>query len=96
MAEGRQGGIGRRRFLQLGGLLVAGAGVTTCTSPGSSGDGTYTQPTKSENLEVWKRKAGTPYAVGEKVKTVSVAEILGEAIRRIHFGESVTSLFDIS
>jgi phosphoribosylpyrophosphate synthetase len=25
-----------------------------------------------------------------------VAEILGEAIRRIHFGESVTSLFDIS
>ena len=38
----------------------------------------------------------TPYVVGEKVKTVSVAEILGEAIRRIHFGESVTSLFDIS
>ncbi len=38
----------------------------------------------------------TPYATGEKVKTVSVAEILGEAIRRIHFGESVTSLFDIS
>lgn len=38
----------------------------------------------------------TPYAIGEKVKTVSVAEILGEAIRRIHFGESVTSLFDIS
>jgi phosphoribosylpyrophosphate synthetase len=30
------------------------------------------------------------------VKTVSVAEILAEAIRRIHLGESVTSLFDIS
>ncbi|MAS95555.1 MAG: ribose-phosphate pyrophosphokinase [Verrucomicrobiales bacterium] len=38
----------------------------------------------------------TPYAVGEKVKVISVAEILGEAIRRIHMGESVTSLFDIS
>ncbi|MDP4583622.1 MAG: ribose-phosphate pyrophosphokinase [Verrucomicrobiales bacterium] len=38
----------------------------------------------------------TPYAVGPKVKTVSVAEILAEAIRRIHLGESVTSLFDIS
>ena len=38
----------------------------------------------------------TPYAAGEKVKTVSVAELLGEAIRRIHLGESVTSLFDIS
>jgi ribose-phosphate pyrophosphokinase len=38
----------------------------------------------------------TPYAVGPKVKTVSIAEILGEGIRRIHLGESVTSLFDIS
>ncbi len=38
----------------------------------------------------------TPYATGEKVKTLSVAELLGEAIRRIHLKESVTSLFDIS
>lgn len=38
----------------------------------------------------------TPYAVGDKVTVVSIAEILGEAIRRIHLGESVTSLFDIS
>lgn len=38
----------------------------------------------------------TPYASGEKVSVVSVAEILGEAIRRIHLGESVTSLFDIT
>tara|TARA_R110002096_G_scaffold85802_9_gene197869 strand:- start:574 stop:1512 length:939 start_codon:yes stop_codon:yes gene_type:complete len=37
----------------------------------------------------------TPYAVGEKVTSVSVAELLGEAIRRIHLEESVTSLFDI-
>lgn len=37
----------------------------------------------------------TPMARGPKVTTLSVAEILGEAIRRIHQGESVTSLFDI-
>jgi ribose-phosphate pyrophosphokinase len=38
----------------------------------------------------------TPFAVGPKVTAVSVAELLGEAIRRIHLEESVTSLFDIS
>lgn len=38
----------------------------------------------------------TPYATGEKITTVSIAELLGEAIRRIHVKESVTSLFDIS
>lgn len=38
----------------------------------------------------------TPYAVGDKVKVVSIAELLGEGIRRIHHGESVTSLFDIA
>ena len=38
----------------------------------------------------------TPYAVGEKVTVLSVAELLGEGIRRIHHDESVTSLFDIS
>jgi len=37
----------------------------------------------------------TPLAYGPKVDTVSVAGLLGEAIRRIHDGESVTSLFDI-
>lgn len=37
----------------------------------------------------------TPYATGKKVHVVSVAEILGEGIRRIHDNESVTSLFDI-
>ncbi|MDF1850485.1 MAG: ribose-phosphate pyrophosphokinase [Verrucomicrobiales bacterium] len=38
----------------------------------------------------------TPYAIGEKVTVVSIAELLAEAIRRIHLEESVTSLFDIS
>jgi ribose-phosphate pyrophosphokinase len=36
-----------------------------------------------------------PMAYGEKVTALSVAPLFGEAIRRIHHGESVTSLFDI-
>ncbi len=38
----------------------------------------------------------TPYATGSKVSVVSIAGLMGEGIRRIHQGESVTSLFDIS
>jgi ribose-phosphate pyrophosphokinase len=37
-----------------------------------------------------------PMAHGNKVVTLSVAEMLGEAIRRIHQGESVTSLFELA
>ncbi|MBP7948460.1 MAG: ribose-phosphate pyrophosphokinase [Verrucomicrobiales bacterium] len=37
-----------------------------------------------------------PMAHGPKVTTLSTAEMLGEAIRRIHQGESVTSLFEIA
>ena len=36
-----------------------------------------------------------PYATGEKVRVVSVAPLLGEAIRRISDGQSVTSLFEV-
>jgi ribose-phosphate pyrophosphokinase len=38
----------------------------------------------------------TPQARGENVTVISVCELLGEGILRIHGGESVTSLFDIS
>ncbi|MEM8955977.1 MAG: ribose-phosphate diphosphokinase, partial [Verrucomicrobiota bacterium] len=38
----------------------------------------------------------TPQARGENVTVISVCELLGEGILRIHRGESVTSLFDIS
>ncbi|MEM7697095.1 MAG: ribose-phosphate pyrophosphokinase [Verrucomicrobiota bacterium] len=38
----------------------------------------------------------TPYARGDKVKVISVASLLSDAIQRIHIGESVSSLFDIS
>lgn len=37
----------------------------------------------------------TPHATGAKVTALTVAPLLGEGIRRIHHGESVTSLFDI-
>lgn len=36
-----------------------------------------------------------PLAYGDKVTVVSVASLLGDAIRCIHMGKSVTSLFDI-
>ena len=36
-----------------------------------------------------------PMAHGPNVTTLGIADMLGEAIRRIHDGESVTSLFDI-
>lgn len=36
-----------------------------------------------------------PQAEGPKVQVVSVAPLLGEAIRRIHGGESITSLFSV-
>lgn len=38
----------------------------------------------------------TPQAEEEKVTVISVAELLGEAISRIHDGKSVSSLFDIN
>lgn len=37
----------------------------------------------------------TPFATGEKVHAVSVAELLGEGIKRIYGNQSVSSLFDI-
>lgn len=36
-----------------------------------------------------------PQAAGEKVRAVGIAPLLGEAIRRIHGGQSVTSLFEV-
>ena len=36
-----------------------------------------------------------PMAHGPKVDCISVGDLLGHAVRRIHDGESVSSLFDI-
>lgn len=37
----------------------------------------------------------TPHAFGPKVEVISIANMIGNAMHRIHHGESVTSLFDI-
>jgi ribose-phosphate pyrophosphokinase len=36
-----------------------------------------------------------PMAHGPRVTALGIGELLGEAIKRVHYGESVTSLFDI-
>jgi len=36
-----------------------------------------------------------PQAHGSKIHVVSIAPLLGEAIRRINGGQSVTSLFNV-
>jgi len=45
-------------------------------------------------LEIFATNS-VPQAYGPKVVTLSVAPLMGEAIKRIHSDESVTSLFDI-
>ncbi len=37
----------------------------------------------------------TPMAQGPRVVSLGIAELLAEAIKRIHYGESVTSLFEV-
>jgi len=49
---------------------------------------------KSEIIELVTTNS-TPIAPSDKLTVLPVADLLGEAIRRIHWGESVTSLFDI-
>lgn len=50
---------------------------------------------KNSVIETVLTTDSVPMAYGDKVETVSVAGLMAEAIRRIHDGESVTSLFDI-
>lgn len=50
---------------------------------------------KNSVIETVLTTDSTPMAYGEKVETITVAKLMGEAIKRIHDGESVTSLFDI-
>lgn len=57
--------LNRRNFLGLGTALAAGAVAGSCASEDEAPAATSrTKPTKAENLAVWKRNAGTPYAVG--------------------------------
>lgn len=50
---------------------------------------------KNSVIETVLTTDSTPMAYGEKVEAITVAGLMGEAIKRIHDGESVTSLFDI-
>lgn len=50
---------------------------------------------KNSVIETVLTTDSVPMAYGDKIETVSVAGLMAEAIRRIHDGESVTSLFDI-
>ncbi len=50
---------------------------------------------KNSVIETVLTTDSVPMAYGEKVETVSVGGLMAEAIKRIHDGESVTSLFDI-
>jgi ribose-phosphate pyrophosphokinase len=52
---------------------------------------------ENDNIEELITTDGVPNidALGGKVKVLSVAPLLGEAIRRIHEGQSVSSLFNI-
>ncbi|GIW79013.1 MAG: formate dehydrogenase [Gemmatales bacterium] len=70
----QQGRLSRRRFLRLGSVLAAGY-VTGCgsrkrldvekkTGANSEQPAKASAPTPEENLKVWKKKAGKPYATG--------------------------------
>ena len=50
---------------------------------------------KNSEIDAVLTTNSTPHSTGEKVTAVSVGELLGEAIGRIHAGKSVSSLFDI-
>jgi len=56
------------------------------------------QKLQESNIEeiVTTNSVPIPDACGGKVKILSVAPLLGEAIRRVHIGESVSSLFRIN
>ncbi|MCB1132194.1 MAG: ribose-phosphate pyrophosphokinase [Verrucomicrobiae bacterium] len=58
------------------------------------GDIAHKRISESEIEEVITTNS-TPQAVGPKVEAVSIAPLLGEAIRRISGGQSVTSLFQV-
>ena len=54
----------RRRFLALGGALLATGGCAHGTAVTRDANGPKSPPTRAENLAVWKRNAGVPYKIG--------------------------------
>jgi ribose-phosphate pyrophosphokinase len=53
------------------------------------------QRISDSNIEEMITTDSVPQAAGPKVQVVGIAPLLGEAIRRIHGGESITSLFTV-
>ncbi|MEM7230981.1 MAG: hypothetical protein AAF517_02330 [Planctomycetota bacterium] len=69
--------VDRRDFLRLGSVLAASAlGATACTNTDSRKTENYAKPTREENYQVWKRKAGTPYELGD-LKMPGVCDLPG-------------------
>jgi len=68
--------------------IYAGVSHATLTDAGR-------QKIRESAIEQLLTTDSTPVPEGERVKPLSVAAFFGEAIRRIHEGESVTSLFEI-
>ncbi|MFT7620131.1 MAG: thiosulfate reductase/polysulfide reductase chain A [Planctomycetota bacterium] len=68
----------RRKFLKLGGLLAAGSFLGGCSAteqeeqPGAD----YKKPSQEDNLAVWKKNAGSPYAKGA-IKMPGICELPG-------------------
>ncbi len=68
--------------------------IFACVSHGVLGDMARERLSNSV-IERLLTTDSVPQAKGDKVDTVSVSGLLGQAVRRIHDGESVSSLFDI-
>ncbi|MGE9268143.1 MAG: ribose-phosphate diphosphokinase [Verrucomicrobiales bacterium] len=78
------------KILEENGAKKIFAGVTHAVL----GDLGYERIEKSSIDEVITTDS-TPLQSGRKVKALSIAPLMGESIKRIHEGKSVTSLFDI-
>jgi ribose-phosphate pyrophosphokinase len=53
------------------------------------------QRISDSNIEEMITTDSVPQAAGPKVQVVGIAPLLSEAIRRIHGGQSITSLFTV-
>ena len=78
--------------------LLRGKGarsIRAVVSHGVLGELGHRRLTESSVLEELICTDSTPQAQGPRVTTLSIASLLAEAIKRIHAGDSVTSLFEV-
>jgi len=55
----------------------------------------FQRPSPKSKFLAFITTDSVPQASGDKVHVVSIAPLLGEAIRRIHGGQSITTLFSL-